>query len=96
MEYSSLPVSSNLPAFPNRMSSRYSPAATRGNSATPASAAPSHLPCAARHQLWHLSTPLLRALLLSGLSAAGPARAQQTFTAFQAATLVVEPPDFRC
>ena len=95
MEYSSFPASPNLPAFPNRISSRYSPAATRGNSAAPASAVPAHLPRSARHQLWHLVTPLLRALLLlSGLAAAGPARAQQAFTTFQAASLVVGQPNF--
>ena len=95
MEYSSLPALPNLPAFPNRMSARYSPAATRGNSAAPASAARARFPRSARHQLWHLVTPLLRALLLlSGLAAAGPARAQQTFTTFQAASLVVGQPNF--
>ena len=52
-----------LPVFPNRMGTRYSPAATRDTSAAPA-AAPARLPCAARHQLWHLSSPLLRVLLL--------------------------------
>ena len=95
MEYSSLPALPNLPIFPNHMSARYSPAATRGTSAAP-TAAPARLPCSARHQLWHLVTPLLRALLLlSGLAAAGPARAggraEATWQAGAAATGVYTP-----
>ena len=59
--------------FPNRMRTRYPLDDTRGPGATPAAAfgpgatlatAPARLPRSARHQLWHLSTPLLRALLL--------------------------------
>ena len=64
-----------LPVFPNRMGTRYSPAATRDTSAAPA-AAPARLPCAARHQLWHLSSPLLRVLLLLLVALPGAAWAQ--------------------
>ena len=74
--------------FPKRMSTCYplddtrgpgaTPAATRGSGATPA-AAPARLPRSARHQLWHLSTPLLRALLLLS---DWPQRAPQRLTTF--------------
>ena len=50
-----------------RMRARYFPAATRGNSAASASAALAHLPSSARHQLWHLTSPLLHSLLLLAL-----------------------------
>ena len=40
------------------------PAAGFGPGARPATA-PARLPRSARHQLWHLSTPLLQALLLA-------------------------------
>ncbi|MDO7854504.1 hypothetical protein [Hymenobacter convexus] len=46
------------------MRSRYSLAATRGPRTAPAATAPARPTGAARHQLWHLSSPLLRALLL--------------------------------
>ena len=49
--------------FPKRMRTRYPLDDTRGPGATLATA-PARLPRSARHQLWHLSTPLLRALLL--------------------------------
>ena len=59
------------------MSTRYSPAATRGTDAAPApasqgvgassaSAAPALLPRAARHQLWHLNSSLRRSLAADG------------------------------
>ena len=49
--------------FPKRMRTRYPLDDTRGPGATPATAL-ARLPRSARHQLWHLSTPLLRVLLL--------------------------------
>lgn len=72
--------------LPKPMSTSYPLAATRGAGAPPA-AALARLSCSARHQLWHLSSPLLKALrLLSGLAAAGPARAPQMSTMFPEAT----------
>ena len=80
MEYSS------LPALPNRMNTRYSPAATRGTSVNasnaPNSAALARLPRSARHQLWHLVTPLLRSLLLLLLVALPGATWAQNITGF--------------
>lgn len=62
--------------FSTRMNTCYPLAAIPGPGAAPAAAT-------ARHQFWHLSSPLL----LSGLAAAGPARAQQAFTSFRAASI---------
>ncbi|HEX8429253.1 hypothetical protein [Hymenobacter sp.] len=44
------------------MNTRYSPAATRGNDAATTSTALVRIPRAARHQLWHLTNPLLPTL----------------------------------
>jgi len=68
-----------FPFFSKRMTTRYPLATTPSPGAMPA-ATSARLPRSARHQLWHLNSPLL--LLLNNLAATGPIRAQQTFPTF--------------